>query len=104
MPYDFRNEFNGLSNKEINRTVIGPEQKELLGSWMGIGRHGALAARGKPLPEELSEQALRAYHEIARREVANGNDRGGAQQARMKLIEMALDSLDDASTAEEADP
>ena len=47
---------------------------------------------GKPLPPGLSADTLRAYAEIARRQIAKpgGLDTIGAQAARLKLIEEAL--------------
>jgi hypothetical protein len=45
---------------------------------------------GKPLPEGLSPDTLRAYLEIARRQIEAGLDTVGTQAARLKLIQEAL--------------
>lgn len=97
MRYNFSAEFANLTNAETNRNVIGPEQRKLLQHWMGRGPAGARAARGGIPPAGLKRQSLRAYHEIARRVIDAENDPRGTQEARIELIEEALDALDQQS-------
>ena len=78
-----------MSNAEINQ-VIGNQQRSLLQQWMGRGAEGARQAMGQSLPEGLTADTLRAYHEVARRQIEAGLDTVGTQAARLKLIEQAL--------------
>jgi len=81
-----------MTNQQIVRS-LGSQQLDLLRQWMGIGAHGAQQAMGRPLPQGLTENALRAYHEIARRQIEAGLDSVGTQAARLRLIEQALQDL-----------
>lgn len=78
-----------LTNKEILK-AMGTGQKQLLADWMGLGAKGAQEALKKPLPAGLTADTLRKYLEIAKRMVAQGNDKVGTQAARIKSIEEAL--------------
>jgi hypothetical protein len=93
MRYSFEPEFRSLTNAEINRNHIGPDQRRLLRAWFGVGLSGARSGNAAPVPFGLTAHALRAYHEIARRLIATGNDPVGTQAERVKLIEQALDAL-----------
>jgi hypothetical protein len=93
MRYDFEAEFRRLTNAEINRARIGPDQRRLLRAWLGVGRGGASSEDAAQIPIGLTADTLRAYPEIARRLIAAGNDPLGTQAERMKLIEGALDAL-----------
>ena len=93
MRYDFSDEFKELTNGEINRDVMGPEQNKLLRKWIGRGVRGARDAISKSLPSGLDEKTLRAYHEIARRNIADDNDPRGTQAARIELIEQMIDEI-----------
>jgi hypothetical protein len=91
-PLNFSRQFRGLDNAQINE-LIGIEQRNLLRQWMGSGADAARSAMGRPLPEGLAAETLRAYHEIARRQIEAGLDTVGTQAARIKLIEQALRAL-----------
>lgn len=93
MRYNFKDEFAHFSNVEINQNVIGIYQRRLLQSWFGRGADGARAAHGKTLPSDLDVVSLRAYHEIARRQIEDGHDHQGTQRERLDLIEEALEEL-----------
>ena len=81
--------YQGLTNNQIVQSLRG-KQLDLLRQWMGRGAQGARQAMGKPLPEGLSPDTLRAYLEIARRQIEAGLDTVGTQAARLKLIQEAL--------------
>ena len=93
MRYNFEAEFRGLSNAEINRDRIGVDQRGLLRAWFGVGPGGAGSVNAADIPLGLTVPALRAYHEIARRLIAAGNDPLGTQAERVTLIERALEEL-----------
>jgi len=93
MRYNFSKEFQGLTNGDINRDVIGPEQNKRLREWWGRGLQGAQEAAKTPLPVGIDEKSLRAYHEIARRIIAEGKDPRGTQAARIELIEQTIDAF-----------
>ncbi|HEY5314453.1 MAG TPA: hypothetical protein VIK18_18110 [Pirellulales bacterium] len=86
---DFSNQFQGKSNAEINR-AIGVQQRNLLRRWLGTGADAAQEADANAKPANLTVDTLRAYHEIARRQIEAGLDRGGTQAARLRSIENAL--------------
>ena len=81
-----------MSNAEINRDIIGNEQRRLLSQWFGIGPEGAAMAKNSPPPADLDLSTLKAYHEIARRVIQAADDFQGTQRARMELIEQALEA------------
>lgn len=89
---NFSQQFQGLTNQQIVHS-LGSQQLDLLRQWMGRGAQGARQAMGRPLPQGLTEDALRAYHEIARRQIDAGLDTVGTQAARLELIEQALQAL-----------
>lgn len=93
MRYNFEPEFRGLTNAEINRDRIGPDQRRLLRAWFGVGPGGAGSGDAAKVPFGLTAHALRAYHEIARRLVSTDNDPIGTQAERIKLIEQALNQF-----------
>lgn len=84
--------FAGLTNRQIVQS-LSTEQLDLLRQWMGTGAQGAEQALGRALPEGLTADTLRAYQEIARRQIAAGLDTVGTQAARLQLIEQGLRSL-----------
>jgi hypothetical protein len=89
---NFSQQFQGMTNQQIVRS-LGSQQLDLLRQWMGRGAQGARQARGRPLPQGLNADTLRAYHEIARRQIEASLDTLGTQAARLELIEQALQSL-----------
>jgi hypothetical protein len=90
--FNFSQRFQGMTNFEINQ-AIGNQQRALLQQWMGRGAEGARQAMGCPLPQGLTVETLRAYHEMARRQIEAGLDTVLTQAARLRLIEEALRSL-----------
>jgi hypothetical protein len=58
---------------DINQAV-GNQQRELLRQWMGTGAEAARADMERPLLEGFTMDTLRAYHEIARRQIEAGLD------------------------------
>jgi hypothetical protein len=89
---NFSQQYQGMTNQQIVRS-LGSQQLDLLRQWMGRGPQGARQAMGHSLPQGLTEDALRAYHEIARRQIEAGLDTVGTQAARLELIEQALQAL-----------
>ena len=84
--------FQGMTNKQIVRS-LPRQQLDLLRQWMGTGAQGARQAMGRPLPQGLTADTLRAYQEIARRQIEAGQDTLGTQAARLELIEQALRAM-----------
>jgi RHS repeat-associated protein len=84
--------FVGMTNNQIVKS-IGGDQLKLLKGWMGTGPAGARNAIGKPLPKGLTKYSLRAYREIAVRQIKANNDPIGTQAERLKLINQALTKL-----------
>jgi hypothetical protein len=86
---DFSARFIGLSNGEINQTIAS-EQRVLLRKWFGRGPAGR--GRSEEAPSGLTRETLEAYHEIARRTIAEGKDPMGTQQMRLKRIDEELEA------------
>jgi hypothetical protein len=89
---NFSQQFQGMTNQQIVRS-LGSQQLDLLRQWMGRGVQGAQQAMGRPLPQGLTADTLRSYHEIARRQIEAGLDTLGTQAARLELIEQALQAM-----------
>jgi hypothetical protein len=90
--YVFSDQFKGLTNAEINHG-IGLEQRELLRQWLRTGADAANKASVATPPAGLTAETLRAYHEIARRQIAAGVDPVGTQSARIRAIETVVSDL-----------
>jgi hypothetical protein len=89
---DFSQLFQGMTNQQIIHS-LDSQQLALLRQWMGRGAQGARQAMGGPVPQSLTADTLRAYHEIARRQIAADLDPVDTQKARRDLIEQTLRAL-----------
>ncbi|MGI8884593.1 MAG: hypothetical protein ACR2IA_10165 [Pyrinomonadaceae bacterium] len=83
--------FANLTRGEIARKFISRRQKERLEEFFGRGVAGANNRLAKfYVPNDLTQTALEAYREIARRTITEKLDKNGVQALRLQLVEKAL--------------
>ncbi len=94
---EFAKKCKGLSNNEISK-AIGKERHAVINKWWGKGTEDAKTLlkdfeAGKPLPERLDPDALRAYRELYRRILTRETTQGdplGTVRARWDLLHAVL--------------
>lgn len=86
--FNFSAQFSKLTNNEIATKIIGAKQTQLLTEWFG---RGVRVFRAGEMPEGISLETLRAYHELARRALENTGDI--VQSGRLQLIEDAIRAM-----------
>jgi len=75
--------------------AISTGERQLLRQFFGQGVKGAeQRAANFEIPEGLGRQTLEKYAQVARSAIEKGIDKTGVQAARLKLIERALEHLD----------
>ena len=79
-----KNQFDDLTRGEIARKFIDAGQNKLLNEFFGAGANGAKQhLTDFVVPNGLTQIALEAYGEIARRTIAENLDKHGVQVLRL---------------------